>query len=378
MSDNKENKGNKKILIWGGIGVAVIIAILALVFFLQGGKEKPIKIGAILSITGAGSYSGEEVRDGVLLAIDEINSWGGINGRKLKLIIEDSKTNPQEGKKAFHKLESEHDPVIYVSTLSSVSMALTPLAEANEVPLVGLVVSTPELTKQKEWIFRYYNMAENEIRPILTILEELKVKELGILYFNDEYGKSVFESLKEEFEKVGGVVKSVSFESDEDSFKEQIEKLGGQEAIYIIAFSSHFPTIFKQLKNETFEGHILAVSPSTFPGVRNTPQANGTYVAAPIIYDPDFLFAKEVKDKYEKRYGKPFNHYAADGYDFIKLMAGLLEDEKINRENIKSLLEEGFVYSGIFGTIDLKAGEHDITIPLQLAQIVDGELEYWW
>ncbi|MFC1862244.1 ABC transporter substrate-binding protein, partial [Chloroflexota bacterium] len=58
-----------------------------------GCAEKPIKIGAILSITGAGDYMGADVRDGMLLSVDDVNSRGGIKGRKIELIIEDSKTD---------------------------------------------------------------------------------------------------------------------------------------------------------------------------------------------------------------------------------------------------------------------------------------------
>jgi len=82
-------------------------------------KEETIKIAAVLSLTGPGQYSGVEVRDGMLLVVDEINSRGGINGKEIELIIEDHKTNPEEGKEAFDKIERTHHPVLYLSTQSS-------------------------------------------------------------------------------------------------------------------------------------------------------------------------------------------------------------------------------------------------------------------
>jgi len=68
-------------------------------------KEETIKIGAILSLSGPGQYSGVEVRDGMLLVVDAINSRGGINGKEIELIIEDHKTNPEERKEAFDILD---------------------------------------------------------------------------------------------------------------------------------------------------------------------------------------------------------------------------------------------------------------------------------
>ena len=85
------------------IAVIVVVAVLAAIFIFKFRKEESIKIGAILSLSGPAGFYGKEVRDGMLLAAQEINSRGGINGREIELIIEDSKTNPEEGKKAFNK-----------------------------------------------------------------------------------------------------------------------------------------------------------------------------------------------------------------------------------------------------------------------------------
>jgi branched-chain amino acid transport system substrate-binding protein len=130
------------------------------------------------------------------------------------------------------------------------------------------------------------------------------------------------------------------------------------------------------LKEENFGGIIFGTSGASTPVVRNMPEANGVFVSAPIIYNPKHLYAKEAQERYFTRYQKPFTHYAASGYDFMKLLTGMLEDKEICRESVKRLLEDGFIHPGIFGDLDVKPGEHDITFPLYPARIVDGELEY--
>ena len=113
----------KKILknqaVFGTIGIiiAVIIVVvgLAVFFMLRGEKKGGIKIGAVLPVSGPAKWAGIEIRDGMLLAVDRINSRNGINGRKIELIIEDSKTDPQEGRKAFNRIEKVHRPLFYVS-----------------------------------------------------------------------------------------------------------------------------------------------------------------------------------------------------------------------------------------------------------------------
>ena len=356
------------------ITVVVVVAAIAVFFILHPWKKESIKIGAILSLSGPASHL-VCIRDSMLLAVDEINAWGGVNGRKIELIIEDSKTSPEEGIKAFSRIEAAHHPLLYVSTNSSVSMALAPLAEENEVVLVGLVVTSPKLAKQNEWVFRYYSSAECEVPPILSILRKLRLKNLGILYLNDAYGTSVFDLLKKGVKKNGGTVRSEAFEPKEPDLKEQIANLKDMRAIYTVGFPSNLKIVYKQLKEENFSGIILGCSSTTILDI-TAPEINGMYLAAPIIYNPNLVFTKEAKEKYEARYNKRFNHQAANGYDFMKLLASLLEDKDISRKSVKSLLEEGFMYSGVFSSIDVKAGEHDILFPLHPAQIVDGEVKY--
>ena len=368
---NQAGFGRKGII----IASAVVAALLIVLIIVQPGKKDLIKIGAIIPLSGPAAHH-VDVMDAMLLAAKEINKWGGINGKKIEFVIEDSKTSPVEGKKAFNRIEAAHHPFLYVATTSTISMALAPLAEKNEVVLVGLVVTTPALTKQKKWVFRYFESARSSVPAILSILSDLNVKNLGILYQNDEYGRSIFKLLKQDFEKPGRTVKSESFELKTIDYKEQIERLKDMDAIYAVGFESRLKNVFRQLKEKNFRGYILGGSGASGPSTIGMHEANGVYVTAPIIYNPNFIFAKELKKKYEDKYNKLFTQYAANGYDFVKLLAGLLEGKKVSRRKIKSLLEGGFVYSGVFGSINVKPGEHDMSFPLHPARIIDGKLKY--
>jgi ABC-type branched-subunit amino acid transport system substrate-binding protein len=195
-------------------------------------------------------------------------------------------------------------------------------------------------------------------------------------FTSDEPGRPVFKLLKKEFKKTGGTVRSKSSEPSEFVYKEQIAKLKDTEAIFSVGFPEHFEEIFKQLRQETYQGSILGSSDSAIPSIFNVPEANGVYLAAPIIYNPNFLFAKEVKERYEAKYDRYFCHFAGNGYDTIRLLAGPLQDKEVSRESVKNLLEEGFMYHGVFGEHDVKPGEHDITFPLHPARIVNGKLKY--
>lgn len=363
--------------IWSLIGAGAIVAAAVAVFLILGmQREGPIKIGTILSLSGPGSQTGQSIRDGMLLAVDEINSWGGVEGRKIELVIEDSKTTAREGKRAFKKIEAGEDPVLYVSCLSSVSTALAPLAEANKVVLIGLSVTAKEFTKQNEWVFRYFPTTEFEVPPVLSILKRSGIKRLGVLCQNDEFGRSVSSLIRSKFEKTGGTVKIEPFDVKGADLRPHIEKLKEMEAIYVAGFPSNLVKAIRRLAEEHFGGLVIASNGASRPSIRSMPEANGVYVAAPIVYDPNFLFAKQVKEKYEAKYGKTFNHIVANGYDFVKLLEGLLDDKEISRKSVKTSFEEGFIYPGIFGSLDISPGQQDICFLLHPARIVNGELEY--
>lgn len=360
--------------IW--IALGALILILGIVTWNLN-NEDTIKIGVILPLTGTGAHSGEAVQDGLRMAVDELNAWGGVGNKKIELIIADGKTDINASKKAFKRIEAEHEPLFYISVFSSISVALAPLAEENKVVLMGLVAVTPKLTRGKNWVFRYYAMAKNQVHPIMAILKRLNAGRLGILYLNDEYGTSIYQLLKEQYEAKGGSVTSVSFENNTLNYEPHVAQLLDREAIYVVGFAQHLKVAIKQIKKENYKGFIIG--PAVIGTVKQATESSlteGVYFAAPIIYNTNFRLANRVREKYEARYKKFFTHPAANGYDFLKLIASILEDKKLSRSNVKHLLEQGFTYPGIFGEIQVKPGEHDIGFPLHPAQIVKGKIDF--
>jgi len=360
----------------GIIGIIVIsIGLGTFFFFDESVGREPIKIGVTLAETGPGGGIDIEMRDGMQMAVDEINSHGGINGRPIELIIVDNETNPEKAKKDFLEIEETYAPLFYITSLSTVSTAVSPLAEEHEVVLM-LAATAREITVDKQWTYRYYPMSDVEAVPILQILEDLDTKNLGILYQNDEYGRDLSNEVATRFENSEGTVTKESFEPNAIDFKENIAKLQNVDAICVIAFPNYVEIIFKQLREANYSGEILAPSDAVTFKIINMPETNGVYLAAPIIYDTKFLFASTVSENFESRYNKQFDHYAANGYDIIRLLGGLLQNEELTRDNVKRILDEGFTHSGVFGSVDVLPGDHDISFPLFPSQVVDGKLVF--
>ena len=336
-----------------------------------------LRIGAILSLTGNSAANGQAMRDGIMLAVDEINKRGGVSGNRIEIVVEDSKSDPKTAVDGFARMEKlPRPPLFYLSFLSSVGVALAPLADAGEVVLVGLVSSTVALTHGHEYVYRYWPLSQSDIPPILRILQDLKVKKLGILFSNEEYGIEEARLLKSGFEGAGGTVHVQSFELTDTVHTQQIEALKGQDAIFLATLGANLTNAVRELRAVNFSGPILMPSSGASPDLFVAPEMQGVYLSAPIIYNPAYLYARDAADKFTARYHQPFNHWAAAGYDFMKLITGLLEDRPLSRSGVKNALAAGFEYSGVFGAVRVKPGEHDITFPMYPAQILTSTIKF--
>jgi branched-chain amino acid transport system substrate-binding protein len=359
-------------------GTGFAAAIAALVFIITPGVSRAdtIKIGAILTLTGNYATHGQGARDGLRLAVDEINKRGGVNGSRIELIIEDSKSDPPTGVECFNRIETTQRPLLYVSLPSSVCMALAPLAEEKRVVLAGIITSAIDFTRGREWVFRYWPLGQAYVPPIMRILQDLKVKKLGILYQNDEFGREQNQLLSKEHEGAGGTVSNALIEMKDTDYRQKIMALKDREAIYVACSGPLLLGVLRQLKEANYRGSILTPAGAALPDLFSLPELDGIYLAAPIIYNPNYLYAKDTEEKFEARYKRALDQWAAVGYDIIKLLASLLEEREVSRQSVKDLLAGGFEYSGVFGHLRVRPGEHDLTFPMFPAQIVNGAIKY--
>ncbi len=353
-------------------GAAALFAVAAFVSCTQQGT---IKVGVISPLSGAGAVYAD-LRDGLQLAADEVNARGGVNKKKLELMVEDNHGKADEAVTAFEKIETRDRPLFFVSALSSLTVPITPLAAREKVILFALVAASPEITAGNEWIYRFYSGAEQEADAASTIIQNLHVKRLGVLYIDDNYGGPIYALAKQRLAKTGNTIIGIPFDTKTTDFRPQIKKLMDMSAIYVVALAAHYSPILSQLREAGYTGPIICGSGASLPTVTELEAAQGAYVATSIIYNPSYLFARNARVQFEERFKRPFTQYAANGYDLIKLVAGLLENHEVSRESLKKLLEGGLMYSGVFGSLSLRPGEQSIAFPLFPGQIVNKSIKY--
>jgi branched-chain amino acid transport system substrate-binding protein len=353
-----------------------IFFLLSLFTFLSCSKEEPVRIGVIISSTGSGSHMSETI-DGIRLAVQELNEWGGINERPIELIIRDNETNPQKAAELFTEIEKEYQPDLYITALSSISFAVAPLAQQTKVPQICLVSSNTELTSNGDYIFRFYVSAEKEMPPMMYFIENKNLNDIAVVYRDDEFGRFIWNLFKQETEAHGDItIEDYPYEPENTDVTADLENILKAEAVYIIGYATDMSEVLIQLSDAGYSGVKLAYSSASQTQVRELPAAEGVFCSAPVIYNSKYSYAAELKKNFEAKFDRPLNHYGANGYEAVKILASLMEGRDITRDEIRKQLSGGFVNTGSLGKIFVKEGSRDFDFELLPAVITNGKLEY--
>ncbi len=215
-----------------------VIALLGLSLMVSGCEKKveeatgePIVIGSILRLT-LGASDGIPAKRGIEFAVDEINSAGGINGRPLEVIYEDSKDDATHSVNAATKLISvDKVPVIIGPMMSGNTLAVAPIAEENGIILISPNATSPKVTDAGEFIYRGCSRIDMQCEALVNyVIEKYGVKKVAILYSNEPYGKGFETFLTEYFNKNGvEIVIEESFMRGDEDFKAQLTKIAEKE-----------------------------------------------------------------------------------------------------------------------------------------------------
>lgn len=359
----------KKIVGWiVGIVVVVVVVVASVTFYKRAPKEPEVyKIGAILPLTGPGSIFAQYIKEGLDLAVDEINST---SSSKIKILYEDSKNQPKEAVSAYNRLVATEKPPVVIVALSSIAKALAPLATSTKTVQLGIAVAIP-IGGISEYVFRIYPEAHGMAGVMAKFdIEKLKLKTAGIIYINDEFGRYSYEVFKESFEKLGGkIVFAESYELLQKDYRSQIMKLKrtNPNCIYLNGYGIAYGIIVKQLKELGVTSQLTA---DMTLGLPNTLEQAGD--AAEGVYFVDGKMSTEFTKKFLNKYQKEPTSYAGYAYDQINILYKIIRENKLfTSDVIKGDLLKIKDYPGAMGEISiLPNGES--TVEFVAKQIKNG------
>jgi branched-chain amino acid transport system substrate-binding protein len=335
-------KMKKKITI-SLIILAVIVAGIAIYFAQKPNEPETIKIGAILPLTGAAAGPGQSLLNG--LKVSQL--------KKFNLIIEDSKNSPKDGISAFNKLINVDKIDVLITAMSSVSLALLPLAESKEIPVFITLSNYPDISSKYKWSFRFFINSVREGQLLAEFLLAINKRKIGILNINDEGGLGTATSLLKSFtEKGGAVIYTESFDVNKQDFRDLVTKVKTWkvDALGVIGYGKALGTLVSQLR----EGGVKVALVSTTPmGANDAQSSAGDAVFTELYYiSPLFPFSKDssaqlFRELYRKEYGIDPDFIAAYGFDLGNLIAqNLLASSNSNKFNHREFIASIYQYTG--------------------------------
>jgi len=362
----------------------LVLFSVALVFTGCGKQEADeIRIGVIAPETGAVAAYGEGARDGILLAFDKINAEGGIDGKQIKVILEDNKGDQAETTNVVNKLISKDKVVAIIGpVISGTSNVAAPICNKEQIPMITPTGTAVEITKAGEYISRvcFLDSYQGTVMARYAV-ENLQAKTAAVLYdVASDYSIGMKDVFVEVFTECGGeIIETVSYTSGDADFSAQLTKIkaANPDVIYLPAYYNDDSLVLRQAQglgiNATFLGgdgwdaqELIDSAGVAAEGCLFT-----THYSAS---DPSTIvqnFLQDYQDKYEKF---PIV-FAPLGYDAAMLLADAIDRaDSLDSEKIKDAINATKNFPGVTGQLSLNE-DGDPIKEVAIVTVKDGEFE---
>jgi branched-chain amino acid transport system substrate-binding protein len=344
-----------------GLAAVGVFALVLACGKASSGNE--ILVGEYGSLTGGIATFGISTRDGSQQAFDEINAAGGVLGKKIRLLVEDDQSKPEEVGTIVTKLINQsHVTSLLGHVASSYSLAAAPISQANKVPMITPSSTNPRVTQIGDYIFRVCFMDNFQGAVMAKFAwDTLKAKRVAILVdIRNDYSVGLQGVFREQFKSRGGqIVAEQSFSQGDSDFNAQLTQIKSTnpDAIYVPGYYTEVGTIAHQAKGLGLNVPLLGGDGWDSPKLWEIggEALNGSYFSDHYSTDdPSPIVQKFVTD-YKKRYNNQLpDALAALAYDAAKILAdamtraGSTEGPKV-RDAIAATKD----YQGVTGKITI-------------------------
>lgn len=361
-----------------------------------GGKDSgkagdTIKIGVVSEMTGANATYGTSVVNGMKLALKEINANGGVLGKKVDIVVADSKSEPAEAANAMSKvINQDKTPLAMGIFTSSSAIAACNVSESAKVPYLAIGATNPKVTlddktgKVKPNTFRvcFIDPFQGTVGANF-VLNELKVKKAAVFVDNSsDYSKGLAEFFKKAFTSKGGqVISEEAYLQKDTDFKAVLTKIKttNPEVLYIPGYYEEVGKIVKQARELGMTMPIVGGDGWDSPKlaeIAGGAALNNTFFTNHYSPDSDSAESKAFVSAYEKEYKQKPDAPAVLGYDGAKLMVDAIKRAgAVDGAKVAAALASTKGFKAVTGETSLNE-KHDAVKSAVIIEFKDGKQVY--
>jgi branched-chain amino acid transport system substrate-binding protein len=339
--------------------------------------QEEFKYGAVMPVTGPIPQYGEFFIRGSQLALEDIEKSGWVNGKKIRIALEDGKNDPKLSLAAMNKLNSIDKVPIIETVGSPVLLSLGPVAQENGVVLVNTAAQNPLIRKLGSYIFSLVPLADQVMSVVVEhTVKGLKAKKVAITHVNTEFGRGTSEAFAKLYEQEGGkIVATEIYAIGETDFTTHLTKLKfvNADVIFFVGHENELGYFFKKAKQMGVKTQFLIspgiINPLTFQIAGDSAEGaqTGDYYFDPVSgSDRMQAFGKRHKD----RFGILPTAFTANSYDCVMLYASALKAGHRTGAQIRDYFLSLKNYDGMAQPITF--GKDGITLQGPIIRVVRG------
>jgi branched-chain amino acid transport system substrate-binding protein len=343
----------------------------------------PIKLADVAELSGGGATVGTNWKNGIDLAVEEINAKGGILGRKIEVTHADSQSNPGVARAQVQKALDDEPYVLLGPGYSGSVKVTAPLAaDAGITQIIG--GEAAELTQMGDKFLFRTSFGQQSSMPKVAkyINDELKAKSVAVVWVNNDFGRGGRDVIVKEFGRLGiKVVADQSTEAGQSDFAADVSKIksANPDAVFIYVNEEESARILKELKRQGVTAPLIGETTLVGQKVIELAgdAANGARGHVGLTTDAPVELIKQFRDKFVKKYNYVPDHNGIKGYLAVYMVKATTDkmgkvDSKAFADTLRGLTIKAADEPGIL--MDVTFDENgDIDRQGFLVEVVDGK-----
>jgi branched-chain amino acid transport system substrate-binding protein len=368
---------------------AVIVAVTACERRSETGSSAAstgeIPVGMYGSLTGDGASFGQSSVEGAQLAVEEVNNAGGLlGGRKLRLLVEDDQSKPEEASNAVTKLITQNKVVAVIGEVASRrSLAAGPVCQKYQTPMISPASTNERVTAIGDYIFRvcFIDPFQGEVLAKFAF-NDLKARKVAVLKdVQQDYSVGLTESIQKNFTSLGGqVLAPVSYSSGDADFKAILTQMRAEkpDAMFVTGYYPEAAIIVRQARELGMKMPILGGDGWVGDALKNGREALANcYISNHYSGDNPDPVVQNFRKTYRAKFTREPDSIAALGYDAVKVLAAAITAASSTEgPKVRDALAKSDV-PGVTGRLKMNA-KRDVDKPAVIQELAfaNGDVKY--